>query len=220
MIEQLLPEAAASAESRTQLPELKLFPEEERVLGAAVEKRRREFVAGRACARAALLKLGVPATPIGGGPHGEPLWPAAVVGSITHCRGYTASAVAYRHDLLALGIDAERNEALPAGVLAQIAFGTERERCASAPGVHGDRLLFSAKEAVYKAWFPITGRTLSFADVRIALDLEAGQFRAALLVAAPLVEGVPLTELRGRWSAEEDVILTAVALPRQRARWA
>lgn len=117
MIERLLPAPVASVQARDEPLEIELLPEEQRLLDGAVEKRRREFVTGRACARRALQKLGLPATAIARGPRGEPLWPPAVVGSITHCRRYTASAVARASDLVAIGIDAEANEALGAVAL-------------------------------------------------------------------------------------------------------
>jgi 4'-phosphopantetheinyl transferase EntD len=215
VIERLLPSAVASAETREELLEVELFPEEERALGEALAKRRREFVTGRACARQALIKLGVAPTPIASGERGEPLWPAGVVGSITHCRGYSACAVAHKADLRAVGIDAEPNRPLPTGVLARVAFGPERELLASDDGPHEDRLLFSAKEAVYKAWFPLTGRWLSFEQVQVSLERDAEEFAAALLVQSPSIDGMPLTELRGRWSVLDGVILTAVVVPRR-----
>jgi 4'-phosphopantetheinyl transferase EntD len=218
MIERLLPALAASAETRQELLDTELFPEEARALGRAVEKRRREFVTGRACARRALRDLGIHPTPIASGRHGEPVWPAGVVGSITHCRGYTACAVARERDLLALGIDAEPNAKLPAGVLAGVAFGAERELQLDAGAVHRDRLLFSAKEAVYKAWFPLTGRHLSFDEVRVSFQPGRAVFVATLPARHPPIDGAGLTELRGRWSLCDGVILTAVAVPARAAR--
>jgi 4'-phosphopantetheinyl transferase EntD len=220
MIERLLPATAASAETRGELPGAELFPEEEGALGAPVEKRRVEFVTGRACARRALRELGIPPAPITSGGRGEPVWPEGVVGSITHCPGYTACAVARERDLLALGIDAEPNAELPAGVLPSIAFGDERELRLSERGVHADRLLFSAKEAVYKAWFPLTGRQLAFEEVRVSFRSGGSRFVAALSMGAPpsppLIDGVELAELHGRWSLCGGVILTAVAVPPHR----
>jgi len=212
MIERLLPTPVASAETREKLLEIELFPEEERVVDGAVEKRRHEFTTGRACARRALQKLGVAPTPVASGARGEPLWPPAVVGSITHCRGYAASAVAHAGDLAALGIDAEPNEALPPGVLARVAFGAERELPSTNEATHLDRLLFSAKEAVYKAWFPLTERSLFFDQVHISFE-SSEEFVAAFLVEAPMIQDRQLTEVRGRWSLCAGVLLTAVAVP-------
>jgi 4'-phosphopantetheinyl transferase EntD len=76
---------------------------------------------------------------------------------------------------------------------------------AAAPGASWDRLLFSAKESVYKAWFPLTGRWLGFCDARITVNPADGTFAARLLVA-----GAPLTGFGGRWLARDGLILTTV----------
>jgi 4'-phosphopantetheinyl transferase EntD len=215
MIEEILPACAAALDTRDDLL-VDLFPEEERAVGQAVEKRRREFVTARACARGALAQLGLPSVAIPAGARGEPCWPEGVVGSITHCAGYRACAVARVVDLMTVGIDAEPNEPLPTGVLAEIASAEERERLRELarrePTVHWDRLLFSAKETVYKAWFPIARRWLGFEDATIAVDLARGAFEARLLVDGPLVGADRLRLLRGRFLAREGLVLTTIAL--------
>jgi 4'-phosphopantetheinyl transferase EntD len=214
LLEGLLPPFVISVETREDRLDVELFREEARALGRAVDKRRREFTTGRACAREALARLGVPSSPIGSGRHGEPLWPSGVVGSITHCEGYRACAVASSRAVLTIGIDAERDGRLSDGVWAEVAHGSERDvRGATAPvraGPHLDAVLFSAKEAVYKAWFPLAGRPLGFDDVEVSLDLSNAQFSAKLLVPGPVAQGVNLTEFRGRWGVEGGVICTAV----------
>jgi 4'-phosphopantetheinyl transferase EntD len=222
MLARLVPDSVAWAETRDDRLDIVLFEAERVALGRAVDKRRREFITGRACARLALERLGAPVTGIPSGDHGEPLWPDRVVGSITHCHGYRGCAVAWSEDMVSLGIDAEPNEPLPDGVLAEVAHGRELEPPAGiAEGLHVDRLQFSAKEAVYKAWFPLAGRWLGFDDVELSLDPGKAEFRADLLVAGPVVEGARLTEFRGRWALEDGVICTAVVVPagdRPRAR--
>lgn len=202
---------ASTAETREDILGICLFPEEEWSIRRAVDKRCREFVTGRACARRALGQLRIPPTAIPSGRHGEPLWPAGVVGTITHCPGYCACAVARTEHVASLGIDAEVNAPLPEGVLEQVAFGPEREIAESASGLCIDRLLFSAKEAIYKAWFPLAKRWLGFEDVELQVDLN-GTFRARLLIAEPLIRDARLTALRGRWCVEDGVICTAVTM--------
>jgi 4'-phosphopantetheinyl transferase EntD len=217
LLEGLLPPSVISVETREDRLDVELFPEEELALGRPVEKRRREFTTGRACAREALARLGIPSTAVGSGPHGEPLWPSGVVGSITHCEGYRACAVASARAVLTIGIDAERDARLSDGVWAEVAHGSERDlRGATAPvrpGPHLDAVLFSAKEAVYKAWFPLAGRRLGFHDVEVSLDLGNAEFSAKLLVPGPVVNRANLSEFRGRWALEEGVVCTAVILP-------
>jgi 4'-phosphopantetheinyl transferase EntD len=214
LIERLLPDVVACAETREDALDAELFPEEEASLGRSVDRRRQEFITGRACARLALSRLGIEPVAIPSGPSGEPMWPPGVVGSITHCAGYRASAVARSTDAATVGIDAEPNAPLPEGVLEEVASETEREFIASAQSGDGEldlgRLIFSAKEAVYKAWFPLTQRRLGFMDAELSLDLAAATFTGRLLVPGPSLRGEPVSEFRGRWTLEDGIVGTAV----------
>jgi 4'-phosphopantetheinyl transferase EntD len=217
VIEEIVPKSAACAEAFGGSPGTGLFPEEITLVARATEKRRREFTAGRECARAALAGLGLAAVPILRGYRGAPQWPDGVVGSITHCPGYVAAAVARAQDLAAIGLDAEPNAALPGGVLELISLPAERARlrrlAAAAQGTSWDRLLFCAKEAVYKAWFPLTGRWLGFADADITIDATERAFTARIQVPAPVIGGSPLTSFTGCWLASNDLLLAAIAVP-------
>jgi 4'-phosphopantetheinyl transferase EntD len=217
MIEEILPAAVVAVEVRHDIVNAALLGAEAGVVGRAVEKRRREFTTGRACARAALEQLGVPPAPILSGERGEPRWPAGVTGSITHCDGYRASAVAHTRDIATVGIDAEVNAVLPEGVRSEIARPEELSWLGDLerelPAVHWDRLLFSAKESVYKAWFPLTERWLDFDEASITVDPSAGTFSARLLVSGPILGGGRLTAFAGRWLVRDGLILTAISLP-------
>ncbi|MGW2649785.1 4'-phosphopantetheinyl transferase family protein [Streptomyces sp. NPDC001393] len=217
MIEAILPAVVAVEETFTDPPGVTLFPAEEAVIAKAVEGRRREFTTARACARAALARIGLPPTPIVPGARGAPQWPAGVVGSMTHCAGYRACAVARRQEIAAIGLDAEPHDKLSDAVLSSVASADEQHRLAAlaalVPGRHWDRILFSAKESVYKAWFPLTRRRLTFKDASITIDPANGTFIAKLLVDAPQVNGAALTEFDGRWLVDGGFIATAVALP-------
>jgi 4'-phosphopantetheinyl transferase EntD len=200
-----------------------LFPEEERLVAGAVARRRQEFGTVRACARTALARLGVPAGPILPGERGAPRWPGSVVGSMTHCAGYRAAAVARAADVVTIGLDAEPNEPLRNdGVLGLVTVAEERAwlpgTTARWPGVSWDRLVFSAKESVYKAWFPLTGLWLDFDEAVITVDPAAGTFAARLLVPGPEVAGGRLPGFTGRWLVRDGLILTAIVVPRGTAR--
>jgi 4'-phosphopantetheinyl transferase EntD len=222
MIGDILPPEVAVNEAFGDVPDVVLFPAEEAVIAQAVDKRRREFATARACARAALAKLGLPPVPIVPGLRGAPQWPSGVVGSITHCAGYRASAVARDRDVVTVGLDAEPHDDLPPGVLAAVASGGEQARLAALaavqPQVCWDRLLFSAKESVYKAWFPLTMRWLNFEDACVDFDRAARTFTARLLVDGPVVNGARLTGFDGRWLARDGLILTAIVIPRYGGR--
>lgn len=216
MLERILP-AAAVVVATTGEQEVELFPAEEAALGNAVEKRRGEFITARACARAALEKLGHPEQPVPAGARGEPLWPAGVVGSITHCAGYRACAVAPAAELLTIGVDAEPDEPLPAGLISDIALPEERQWIERAwvvdSGVNWDRLLFSIKESIYKAWFPLARSWLGFEDASVAIDRANGTFAAHLLVPGPTLGGRKLDGFSGRWLAADGLLLSAIAMP-------
>jgi len=217
MLEWILPAAVAVAARRDDDLGASLYPEEEAIVARAVEKRRREFATARACARTALARLGVPACPIPAGSRGAPRWPVGIVGSITHCDGYRASAVARRTDFATIGVDAEPNVALPGEVLGDIALPQEQAQllalAGQEPRVSWDRLLFSAKESVYKAWFPLAERWLGFEDAIVSIDRASGSFSARLLVPGPTQAGGELTRFSGRWLVRDRVVLTAIALP-------
>jgi 4'-phosphopantetheinyl transferase EntD len=215
MIEEILPPEVASAEAFDDSAAVALFPEEEEVVARAVDKRRREFATARGCARRALATLGLPPAPIVPGERGAPAWPSGVVGSMTHCDGYRASAVALERNVRTVGLDAEPNGPLPDGVLKVIATPAEIDWLDGAPpasGVCWDRLLFSAKESIYKAWFPLTRRWLDFEEAVVTPDPDAGTFDARLRVPGPVVDGRRLTGFTGRWVVRRGLVVTAIAV--------
>ena len=88
------------------------------------------------------------------------------------------------------------------------------ELAAGMPGICWDQLLFSAKESVYKTWFPLARRWLGFESADILIDPLAGTFTARLLVQGPpLVNGSPLTLLNRRGLVHQGFLVTAVVVP-------
>jgi 4'-phosphopantetheinyl transferase EntD len=215
MLAALLPAFVQTVEAFNDPPEARLHPEEEVYVARAVEVRRREFTTGRHCAREALRRLGRPPAAIARGERGAPGWPDGVVGSITHCEGYRAAAVARASDLVTIGIDAEPNQPLPNGVLELVALAPERAMlaalAASVPGVAWDRLLFSAKESIYKAWAPLTGTFLDFDGAEVAFDAAAGAFVARLREPGASLVGDSRGELAGRFAVCGGLVVTAIA---------
>lgn len=189
----------------------RLFPAELALIGSAVPARQREFTTGRLCAHQAVAALGHPPQPILRGHTGAPIWPPGIMGSITHCTGYRAAAAARAADVVTLGIDAEPALPVPDGVLVKITGVDERERVIGLseqrPSVQWGRIVFSAKEAVYKAWFPIMQTSLGFEDVDVDL-VPDGVFVAHLRKESARIPA----QLRGRWSIDDGVVRTAVAV--------
>ncbi|MEV6777978.1 4'-phosphopantetheinyl transferase family protein [Streptomyces syringium] len=219
MIEEILPAAVVGVETFADLPDdaRGLFPEEEAVVARAVPKRQREFAAVRSCARQALGRFGLAPVPLLPTRRGAPRWPEGMVGSMTHCDGYRAAAVARAGDAVSIGIDAEPDGPLPDGVLDLIALPGELRwiaaHTAAGPGVHWDRLLFSMKESVFKTWYPLTGQELDFSEAEIGVDPDARTFSARLLVPGPVVAGRRVDGFSGRWTAGAGLIVTAIVLP-------
>jgi 4'-phosphopantetheinyl transferase EntD len=194
-----------------------LFEQESVVIAQAVASRQREFTTVRHLARRALVRLGRPATPIVPNRRGAPQWPQGIVGSMTHCAGYRAAAVSPAEVSAAVSIDAEPNGPLPHGVLEAVTLPSERTRLSALadqrPDVHWDRLVFSAKEAVFKAWYPLTHRELAFSEAEIEITPDDGTFTARLLVPGPPVGGRRVSVFPGRWHAAHGLLATAVHLP-------
>jgi 4'-phosphopantetheinyl transferase EntD len=217
MIADILPLCVASREAYSDPDDAVLLPEENAIVARALESRRRTFTTARVCARHALAELGLSPVAILADQRGAPCWPTGIVGSITHCAGYRAAAVARREALLCVGIDAEPNKNVPCRVISRLASDAEREAVdgliSSHPSTAWDRLLFSAKEAVYKAWYPLTSRRLDFKEVTIIFDPIAGSFEARLLVPGAEMHNRCLTRFTGRWLVKDGLLMTTVALP-------
>jgi 4'-phosphopantetheinyl transferase EntD len=191
-----------------------LLPAEAEIMAAAAPKRREEFAAGRTCARRALVQLGIPESPLLPGPDREPLWPPGVVGSITHCDLYSAAAVSWSNEFLALGIDAEPNQPLPDGVLETVALPEEIAwLCATREdGPAWDRLLFSAKESAFKTWYPIAHTWIDFKNVLFRAHADKHSFDVKLVGKCPVLLDHGLSALTGRYFACAERIATAIAV--------
>jgi 4'-phosphopantetheinyl transferase EntD len=194
-----------------------LFPQELELIARTGPRRRAEFTTTRRCARTALAGLGLPPAPLLRGPRGEPLWPPGVVGSLTHCAGYRAAAVAWGSRIRSLGVDAEPHQELPAGIAGRIAHPEELAALGALPdGLHGGRLLFSAKESVFKAWYPLAHRPLRF-DQALIMAIpdhdrpDRGDLQIELLAdLADLAPGLTPTGLVGRYVVRRGLVVTSV----------
>jgi 4'-phosphopantetheinyl transferase EntD len=191
-----------------------LYPEEAIKVARAVEKRRREFVAGRVCARRAMAALGLPPAPILAGEDRAPVWPQGVIGTITHTDTYCAAAIAREgRGVRALGLDVEPDTPLNLALLKTIALPEERDAIAARPEAERGRLgklLFSAKECAYKCQYALTRTFFGFSGMRVDLDLERGEFVAVFQREAG--EFRPGDALRGKLLVEGGYVMTAMAL--------
>ena len=191
-----------------------LHPAEQALAQPMAAARRREFATGRLCAHRALAALGVRDAPVMRGQRRMPLWPDGVVGSITHSGGACAAAVARRAEFAGVGLDAEALEPLSERVLARICSDAERRALARLPE-HAPELwgtvVFSAKESLYKAYFPLTGAFLGFRDAEVALDPASGAFEARL-VRGEAPDAAGRRVLAGRFALADGLAWTGLAI--------
>jgi 4'-phosphopantetheinyl transferase EntD len=157
-----------------------LWPAELSTTSNMSAKRLREFSAGRSCARKALAHLGHAEVALPVGPGRAPLWPAGLIGSISHTAEIAIAVVARQAQLRSLGIDVESADALEPDLLELVCGQDERTALAVGelePGL-GAKLIFSAKESVYKCLWPLTGVFLEFHDIAIRIDRVQNRFTA------------------------------------------
>jgi 4'-phosphopantetheinyl transferase EntD len=156
-----------------------LWPNEREMVRKAVPRRAREFAAGRRVARALLARLGAGGGALLGNPDRSPSWPAGVVGSITHAADLCAVVVSRSAAVAGLGVDVEPDEPLEPELWPRICTPREREHL-----LEGDtessgrraRLVFSAKESVYKCVYRHARRVLGFQEVEIEVDFARHRF--------------------------------------------
>src|SRR5688500_18610547 len=214
MIETRAP-TPACAEMFSDVAEPTMFPAEAAVVAGAAPERRLEFATVRHCARRALRQIGMPATPILPDADRVPRWPAGVVGSMTHCAGYRAAAVARSDEVRGIGIDAEPHAPLADEARDLVLRPEERMRlralAQAESGLHWDRITFCVKEAVYKVWFPLTRQWLGFDDVSTTVYPD-GTFEARLLIGDAPVAGVDWESLAGRWMTDRGFVAAATSV--------
>lgn len=188
-----------------------LWPEELAVVRRAVPARQNEFTTVRHCARLALKQLGAPAVALLPGESGRPGWPTGVTGSMTHCSGYRAAAVSRATTYAGIGIDAEPHELLPEEVLDVVTRPDERDWITRADTeIHWPRVIFSIKEAIFKAWNPATLRWLDFHDASVLCHRD-GTFTAQLLV--PVIGPISPRVIAGRWAVISGFVLSLATIP-------
>lgn len=164
-------------------PTAPLWPEEAPAMARAVPKRWLEFAAGRHAVRVAMAELGLPLTAIPMGNDRAPVWPKDLVGSIAHCDTACIAVVAHQGHTRAIGVDIEPATPLAADLWETVCTLTERTWLDRQPATDRGilaKLIFSAKESVYKAIYPLTGQVIGFEEVEISCELNHTEFSAYL----------------------------------------
>lgn len=175
--------------------------------------RAREFGAGRAAAREAMGLLGQPPRPVLQGEDRAPIWPKGLTGSITHTARDCMAVVTDAPEIRALGLDMEMAVPLESALWPEICTMAEMHWLASlGPSQRGHfaKLIFSAKEAVYKAQYQVSRQVLGFHDLTLSIDLAEHRFDATLQT--PVAGFKPGASLRGRFAILGAAFITAVEL--------
>jgi 4'-phosphopantetheinyl transferase EntD len=199
-----VPVAVAVSDPRAE--QSKPLGDEAAHLARAFPARQREFAAGRTAARAAMVELGEQPCAILAGPDRAPIWPRGLRGSISHTSTLCAAVVGTGP--YTLGLDIEENTDLAAGLHSTICSDAEIARIAGPNQARLAKLIFSAKEAVYKAQYPLTGLLFGFDHIDISLDLTHQCFTATFLKPAgcfALGDTLP-----GRFDGVADHLVTTV----------
>jgi len=215
---ELFPEYIRLACMRVQDAPLNVRDAERPLIKKAVAKRRREFSAGRSCARQALRALDCENTPIIHDENGAPLWPQNIIGSITHSTTYAAAAVAQDSRLLGLGIDMETVSRVSPRITNKILTEPEKIALQFHPDLAEQQrllaLLFSAKESIYKCLHPLLQCRIGFKDARIECDPD--QNSITIILCPRIQSALPGTEhLLGRYCYFNDTVCTAVWLKKE-----
>ncbi|WP_397422957.1 4'-phosphopantetheinyl transferase [Phenylobacterium sp.] len=192
---------------------------ERAIVAGAAPRRIREFTAGRAAAHLALARLGAEAQDILRSEGRAPRWPAGFVGSITHCDGFCCAVAAAASDAVGVGVDAELATPLEPDLAARICRDEEltAHRALPQAAVDWAKIAFSAKEAFYKCYHPLTRSFLDFHDVAIlfrpSVEAQQGAFR--VLIRHPGRPGQSLADAcHGRWLQASDRVFAGATLMR------
>lgn len=157
-----------------------LLPGEAAAFQRSAVQVRRASGAARIVARGLLRQMGHPPVPIPRSSGGPPLWPPGILGSLAHDSTIAIAAITTSGTLAGIGIDIEPAASLESNLLDLIM--TPRERTGIHHDPHGGRGFFVAKEAVYKAVFPIDRRFLEHQDIEVDFDSQTAKVRDGRVV--------------------------------------
>lgn len=212
----ILPSDIAVSVSGTDAAPETLFPEEMSPIERAVPRRKIEFALGRTCARRALAELGVPPTPIPTNADRSPRWPPGICGSITHSKSIVVAAVAFR-GYAGIGIDVEPGGPLEPDLVNHVCTNAEQAALRRDSGdidLQMAKIVFCAKEAVYKCFYPSIRKWIGFEEVEIDIDKSAGTFAVDRVYGETLAEWFAMCgrHLSGRFFRTEAFIAAAATL--------
>jgi 4'-phosphopantetheinyl transferase EntD len=210
---ELFPDQVAMVSATTEMWTTPVLPEEEELISQAMEKRQREFRAGRHCAHAALARLGLARSPILRDQKRAPIWPHGFLGSISHSRDYCLAACCAVGAIQGLGVDVEPLEPLKPGLTSYIQTEAESQFMQAHPELP-ERLIFSAKESLYKCFYPLVKCFFGFHAVELELDPDNQRFCFKATGIAPLGLSQPFVFHGHYLTIQKHLITGCYLLPR------
>ncbi len=195
--------------------DFRLLPEEQAIAESfGSQKRRAEFTMGRIYAHGALSRFGLESEPILRNPETrEPCWPDSIWGSITHSAGFAAVAVGLKKEIKGVGIDLESfSRSIDFNIRRHVCVDSELEWLESLPTKQANRalrIIFSAKESIFKCLYPSTKTYLTFKDAEVSVNETEKNFSFTLVKSLPgiIQQGFPH---HGRYSEIDKMLLTSV----------
>lgn len=215
MLYQLFPECVKTCSNNPQNVSGDLLPEEAKLVEKAVDKRVREFKAGRLAARQLLNEFDIHDFPILAGSKREPLWPEKYCGSISHTDQFCGAAIASKNEIQSLGLDIERVGRLKPDTWRYTCTPQELEWLHTLPQSQQEMfvsIIFSSKESVYKLQYPLTHQWAGFQDVHIHIDATQQTFQAEFLktISPIFTTGFSLS---GNYRLHNNLVMSGVSLP-------
>lgn len=215
--DKLFPSDVSIIVAKAWMGETPTLPDEEIHVVKAVEKRKREFRAGRHCAHAALNSLlnnnANDQVPIKVAPSRKACWPTGIVGSISHSGSHCSAIAASAAKYLSLGHDVEKARELENNIHKMICTKTElafiAEHCTS--NLPLTTIIFSAKESIHKTYSPLNGHMLDFLDAEVELDLTNHRFKAKIINPEQNPK-IPISFLDGAFAISDGYIYTGIYL--------
>ncbi len=193
-----------------------LWPEERDAIARARDKRAREFATGRYLARCAMADLGVTAASIRRAEDRSPVWPEALLGSLTHAGDVAIAAVTQAGAVRGVGIDLEEADRVTEPLFGKLFTAAEREALALWERPPGRECLaavmFSAKEAAYKAVYPQVGKFISFHEAEVDVDWPQRTLRVRYI--GDHQPNRIMNHGRGHFCFFEGYVLTVFVIPR------
>lgn len=209
----LLPTTVAVAEMDPRMDCIGLHPDEAPAMITMAPARRREYTAGRIAAHEAMGQVSTTQEPVIRGQDRSPIWPAGIVGSISHSKKHSIAAVASADDVQSLGVVLEPDVELEPYMYREVCSPEEMKWLEQQPfDRRGNlaKLIFCAKGCTYKCQLPLTRRLLWYNSLQIQIDQSTTSFSATFSQSAgTFCSGDRLT---GRFFVGQGVILTTLII--------